>query len=261
MNNNLLKLKIRKSLGRGKRSFLLNIDISVSLDKNVIIFGPSGSGKSLTMLCLTGLMAPNEGIIQFKDEIFFSKNYNSEKHIFVKPQKRKIGYLPQNYALFPHLTLLQNVAYAKSGLTGKFLSNKLKKEAFRLLKIFNLSDKSDNYPDELSGGEKQRGALARAINLNPQLLLLDEPFSALDPGMRRQLRKEMKEMLKEADLPVIMITHDPEDVDFFCQTLILYNKGNALTIPNYHQIRESFNTAEECLTSLEKEWDLAKEMQ
>lgn len=250
----MLKLKIRKELGHRKKTFLLNIDICVSLDKNIIIYGPSGSGKSLTLLCLTGLIEPDEGIIKFKDKIFFHKNNNLKKNIFVKPQDRKIGYLPQNYALFPHLTLLQNVAYAKSGITARFLNRKQKEEAFKLLELFNLSDKSDNYPDELSGGEKQRGALARAINLNPQLLLLDEPLSALDLSLRRQLREEMKDMLKKARLPVIIITHDPEDVDSFCETLILYNKGNALTIHNYPKIRKSYTSAEECLAKLEQEW-------
>lgn len=247
----MLSLDIHKRYRHG--SSLFSLDVAFKLEgKNsrTVFFGPSGSGKTLTMNCIAGLIKPDSGFIQFRDEYFF----NSREHVNIAARKRHIGYMFQDYALFPHLTVLQNTAYARSGLFARRLSRNVYSGAEELLRKFGIGHLREHKPAELSGGQRQRVALARALNSSPSLLLLDEPFSALDPLLRQELRKELHAYLDEFAIPSIIITHDPEDVESFCGGLVLYEGGRAKKIDNYWERRREFHNTFACLRALQKEF-------
>ena len=156
----------------------------------------------------------------------------------------------QDYALFPHLTVLQNITYAQSHFFPQFVPKKLQSAAQELLTKFGLTNLADRYPSQLSGGQRQRVALIRALNAKPNLLLLDEPFSALDPLLRGQLRLELQAIIEKVALPTIIITHDPEDVDCFAGSLFLFKNGRACQVDSYKTIRQDFQTAQDCLIDI-----------
>ena len=232
----MIDLAIVKTFRGASSDFRLDAQIKIDdAYKSAVFFGPSGSGKTLTMQCIAGLARPNSG------------------HISILGQQY-IGYMLQDYALFPHLTLLQNVAYAQSGIFGRLLSAKTRNAAFATLERFGLGDLQNHYPAELSGGQKQRAALARALFANPRILLLDEPFSALDPLLRKKMRGEILGWLKTLSSPAIIITHDPDDVDAFAGMLALFWQGKTRLINNYPELRKNFATAADCILSLQKKW-------
>ncbi|MBQ7585418.1 MAG: ATP-binding cassette domain-containing protein, partial [Desulfovibrionaceae bacterium] len=218
-----------------------------------VFFGPSGSGKTLTLEALAGLMRPDQGEILVDDFIL----YSSLKKIFVAAKDRQIGYMFQNYALFPHLNVLQNVAYAHWKYFKGLIPKKVKDEAQDLLRRLGLKDLAFRYPQELSGGQCQRVALARALNAKPKLLLLDEPFSALDPLLRRDLRRELAKIMQQVGLPAIIITHDPEDVDYFAEALYLYLNGRAKEIKDFTTIRSKYDSATSCLLDLQDNFKMS----
>lgn len=247
----MIDLRLLKTFLGKSANFRLNITVSIGPEyKNAVFFGPSGSGKTLTMQCVAGLAKPDSGQIKVRGKTCF----DSGQKINLPPQKRQLGYMLQDYALFPHLTLLQNVAYAKSGLFGKIIGRNLKMDALQMLERFGLCNLWRHYPATLSGGQKQRAALARALMANPRLLLLDEPFSALDPMMRNKMRQETLEMLRDFSIPAIVITHDPDDVDAFAGMLVLYENGETCQIENYREIRKNFASASDCLLSLQRKY-------
>lgn len=247
----MLDLDIHKSYRRGNALFSLDVNFKLAGDSpRTVFFGPSGSGKTLTMNCLAGLVKPDKGVINFRDECFF----NSDRHIDIPARDRHIGYMFQDYALFPHLTVLQNVAYARSGLFARRLSGEEVARAGDLLHKLGIAHLGEHRPAELSGGQRQRVALARALNSSPQLLLLDEPFSALDPLLRQELREEIHAYLDEFAIPSIIISHDPEDVESFCGRLVLYDGGRAKKIDDYWERRRHFPNAFACLRALQKEF-------
>ncbi|NCB15647.1 MAG: ABC transporter ATP-binding protein [Synergistales bacterium] len=170
--------------------------------ETAVLFGRSGSGKSLTLRSLAGLRTPLEGKISLGERILFS----SAEKIDVPPRDRKVGLLFQNLALFPHMTVLENVAYALP--QGK----RRRTKAGEWLARVKMSGFEDRHPDKLSGGQRQRVALARALAAEPELLLLDEPFSALDGPLRRSLRRELRDIRREAGIPMVYVTHQIEDL-------------------------------------------------
>lgn len=198
------------------RTFMLDIQVR-SHREQVILFGPSGVGKSLTVKCIAGLLTPDSGTIKIKNSVLFDKQNN----INIAPQARNVGYILQNYALFPHLNIAQNVGF---GLNRKGWLNRITPEnhekIHHWLERFQIADLARQYPDQLSGGQQQRVALARALIIEPELLLLDEPFSALDKKLRRHMREEVKELLEELRIPLMLITHDEEDIQAFSAELI-----------------------------------------
>ncbi len=232
------------------RDFRLDISLYLEEVAGTVLFGPSGSGKTLTMNCIAGLVKPAGGKILFRGNCFF----DSSQKINVPARERHIGYMFQDYALFPHLTVLQNVAYPHSGFFGRYLSKKNIAQASAWLEKLNIAHLKSCRPDALSGGQKQRTALARALNASPGLLMLDEPFNALDPLLREQLRKEIKAYLREFAIPSIIITHDPDDVEEFCEQLVLYERGSARLIRNYKELRQDFPDTSTCLRHLQKEF-------
>lgn len=244
----MLSLSLIKEFRHVAAPFRLDVRYDIGDEhKSAVLFGSSGSGKTLTLQCIAGLVRPDAGYIRVAARTL----YDSGTRVFVPVQERKIGYMFQAYALFPHLTLLQNVAYARSGALGLVVRGPERERAQAMLERFAIGGLGDHYPAQLSGGQQQRAALARALNADPQLLLLDEPFSALDPLLRDRLRHELLEMLSTLTIPTIIITHDPDDVDEFAGALVLYNRGRAQSIPDYPTLRAAFPSAGACLRHLQ----------
>lgn len=164
-----------------------------------VLFGPSGSGKTTILRCLAGLERPEVGDIRFGDQMWFDAAVN----ICLPPQQRRIGYLFQEYALFPHRTVAQNVGFALRGTRPARQAR-----IASLLGLLDLDGFAARYPRQLSGGQQQRVALARALATDPQLLLLDEPLSALDAPAREPLRRELRRVLSGCGIPTLLVTHD-----------------------------------------------------
>ena len=206
----LLDLNIQKTLRAGKRSFTLNVQLQ-SNSQRIVIYGASGAGKSLTLKAIAGLLKPEQGYIRFNEHTFF----DPEQKINLPQQARRMGYLFQDYALFPHLNVRQNIAF---GLTQHWCnpSRRRRHESVEYwLNLFGLHSLAHQMPDDISGGQRQRTALARAIVAQPQALLLDEPFAALDPDLRVMMRRELSDLQQRLQIPTIIITHDEQDVEVF----------------------------------------------
>lgn len=200
----------------------LTVRFSVSLDapRIVVLFGPSGSGKSTLLHCLAGLVAPQEGEIKHGDAVWF----HSARRISLPPQDRSAGLLFQDYPLFPHLTVRENIAYGLRRWKGSERDEAVR----RWIARFQLDGKEDRYPEALSGGEAQRVALARTLAPRPRLLLLDEPFSALDLRTRAAVRAEVKRWVEEERAVALVVTHDLVDAMMLGEELILLSEGTIL---------------------------------
>ena len=212
---------IHKAVSSGeRRSFDLRVRFKTSA-RRTVIFGPSGAGKSLTLQALAGLLKPDTGRISFAGEVLF----DGASGVDIPARHRRFGYLFQDYALFPRLNVRQNIAFGLShGLRNP--SARVDDSAVeRWLRAFELVDVAAQRPSELSGGQRQRTALARALVHSPRALLLDEPFSALDPELRERMRSELDELLQRIDIPVVMITHDPEDLAWFGDESLYLREG------------------------------------
>jgi molybdate transport system ATP-binding protein len=181
------------------------------------LFGPSGSGKTTLLRCLAGLDRPDEGYARFGDETWF----DAEAGIHLPPQRRGIGYLSQDYALFPHLTVADNIGY---GL-GSVAAAQRRRRVADMIDLFGLGGLEDRYPRQLSGGEQQRTALARALVRGPRLLLLDEPLSALDTPLREPLRRELRRRLAEAGVPTVLVTHDRVEALSLADAVLILDAG------------------------------------
>lgn len=188
-----LDLQVKKKL----RYFDMELSLSCADGQMLVLVGPSGGGKTTLMRMLAGLSTPDEGVITFHGETWF----DSRRGIHIPPQKRRVGYVFQEYTLFPHLSLYDNAAFAAAE----------PKEVDDLLELFGIAHLRRRKPHLVSGGERQRCALCQALARRPRMLLLDEPFSALDVMTRRGLRQELKALKKNLDFPVLYVTHDIEE--------------------------------------------------
>lgn len=247
----MLRINVRKEFPAALVPFRLHIDYALDPScRSAVFFGASGSGKTLTMQCIAGLVTPDAGRICVGERIL----YASREHIMVKTQDRHIGYMFQDYALFPHLTVLQNVSYPHTGLFARFVPKHIRDEALAMLERFGIAHLANHMPAELSGGQKQRVALARACNANPRLILLDEPFSALDPLLREHIRMDVRDLLRSLGIPLLVISHDPEDVDVFGDMLVLYDQGEAIVVSDYAEERKRYPNPGSCLRMLHARW-------
>ncbi len=197
---------------------------------STVLFGPSGCGKSTTLRCLAGLERPEAGRIVFEQQPWF----DADRKIMLRPQQRDIGYLFQEYALFPHLTVAGNIAY---GLRNIARAQKRRLVA-DMLDLFQLGGLESRYPSQISGGEQQRVALARVLVRRPRLLLLDEPLSALDQPTREQLRTEMRRLLADFGIPVVLVTHERIEAMTLADHLIVLDQGK---IRQQGTVEEVFN--------------------
>ncbi len=205
-----------------KKTVLDNISFEVNDGEFLSILGPSGCGKTTLLKILIGIEKPTSGQI-------FKKKENITK---VDPAKRGMGIVFQNYALFPNMTVLDNVMYALNlKLKDK---EEAKKQALEMIKVVNMEEHIKKYPHELSGGQQQRVAIARTLALKPDIILFDEPMSALDADNRLGLRKELKDIQKKFKTTMIYITHDQEEAFSLSDRVMVMNNGKIeqIDVPN-----------------------------
>lgn len=214
------QIYLRKYHEQHKQLDLLNCEL-VSDAQSIVIMGASGSGKSLFLKSLAGLLAIDEGYIHFNGQVFL----DTHRHIEIPIRQRRVSYLFQEFALFPHLTVAQNIALAQSKSIWSLTQKKAIALAQPWLDLVDLSRFATTYPQQLSGGQKQRVALARALAAQPQLLLLDEPFSALDQHLRVEMRQWVKDIIQQQHIPIILVTHDQEDAAYFADEVWQMEQG------------------------------------
>ncbi|HBW37856.1 ATP-binding cassette domain-containing protein [Desulfosporosinus sp. BICA1-9] len=209
----MLKAHFKKKLP----TFELEVDISLS-DGILALVGPSGAGKTTILQCLAGLQTPSWGEIKIHDKAVFA----SERSVDIPIRNRRLGYVFQDYALFPHMTVEKNVMYGKpqkGSIPNKVLTVS---NVLEMLKIEHLRNR---YPNQISGGEKQRVALARALMTEPELLLLDEPLSALDQDTRSALQQELLKLQAQWQIPFILVTHDIKEAEMLGNQIIRLEHG------------------------------------
>lgn len=187
------------------------------------LLGPSGCGKSMTLKCIAGIEKPDSGHIELDGVVL----YDSEKGINLPPQKRHVGYLFQNYALFPNMTVRQNILCGMRHEKDKAVKEE---KLTKMLDMFQLNGLENHRPAQLSGGQAQRTALARIMVSEPQLLLLDEPFSALDAHLRDKLMIEMRDVLARFGREVIMVTHNRDEAYNMSREIAVMDSGKLLTV-------------------------------
>jgi len=212
-----LKAKFCKNTGT------FSLDVALECENDVCaLFGESGSGKSMTLKCIAGVMKPDKGFIELDGRTFF----DSERKINLSPQKRKTGYLFQNYALFPNMTVKENIACAMRSKDDKTIND--------TIIAFLLGGLENQYPASLSGGQQQRTALARIMVSKPDILLLDEPFSALDSNMKWSLEQEMCELIESFKKTVIFVSHDRNEVFDMAENICFIENGKTYGIQEKH---------------------------
>ena len=220
----MVELEIKKQYGE------FRLDVAFKSEKKRIgILGASGCGKSLTLKSIAGIERPEKGRIVIDGVTLF----DAGKKIFLKPQKRKVGYLFQNYALFPNMTVEQNIGIG-------FAGNKEDKQKMveQLIQHFQLDGLEKLYPSKLSGGQQQRTALARIMAYEPDVILLDEPFSALDAYLRERMLTELMEMLSDYEGTVIMVSHSRDEIYSFSEDVLVIEDGHGICLG---PVKEVFN--------------------
>lgn len=222
-------IALRKSLQQGTSRFELDVRFQTT-SQRVVLFGPSGAGKTQTLRMIAGIVAPDEAKVVVAGQVLC----DTAAGVMATPQERRLAYVFQDYALFPHLTVRQNVAFAlRRGWTnpGKAIADE---RVERWISAFHLASVAGHYPHQISGGQRQRTALARALVTNPTALLLDEPFAALDKRLRERLRDELKALQSELQLPMLLITHDDDDVNSLAEQVIHVEAGRVVDRPSVH---------------------------
>ncbi len=206
--------------------FSLDIDFTME-NELLVIEGASGAGKTTILNCLAGIVTPDEGVINVDGRILFSH----DDKINVPAEKRNIGYLFQNYALFPHMTVKQNVLYGlknKKSYRARTEKKELLEYAGYMMETLGISHLADKNATAISGGEKQRVALARAMVTKPSLLLLDEPFSALDENTKQKIYDEFMAFRETLKIPTILITHNHRETELFADINITLKEGKVI---------------------------------
>ena len=212
------------SLSVDIRRRLNGFDLDVSFEvkdsaETLALLGPSGCGKSMTLKCIAGIVTPDEGRIVLNDRVLF----DSAARVSLRPQERRVGYLFQNYALFPNMTVAQNVGVGVLGASREERTSRVAEQ----LAAFRLEGLADKRPAQLSGGQQQRVALARIMASQPELLLLDEPFSALDGYLRWQLELELTDTLRQFPGGSVYVSHNRDEVYRMCDTVCVVSAGKS----------------------------------
>ncbi len=203
-------------------TFHLSLKFSAEPGKTTVLLGESGSGKTTVLRLLAGLLYPQRGHISLEKTLYF----DSELHVAVPPQERPFGYVFQDYVLFPHLNVFENIAF---GLRAQRLPRQLiRQRVGEALEQVHLSGFDLRRPAQLSGGQQQRVAIARALALQPELLLLDEPLSALDVQTRREVRHELHRILAEIGITTILVTHQYLEALVFGQQILVLDAGKVI---------------------------------
>jgi len=208
-----LKIDIERSMLTSEGKNLLKVDLEIAENELFCLFGHSGAGKTTLLRILAGLFNPDRGFISFNGQVW----YDSAKKINLSPQQRNVGYMFQDYALFPNMTVRKNIEFAQKTRNAEEVDN--------LLSHFGLVTLQKQYPAKLSGGQKQRVALARALAAKPNLLLLDEPLSALDYEMRLNLQDEILKAHELLNSVTLLVSHDKDEVRKLATSVILLRNG------------------------------------
>ncbi|HZP25798.1 MAG TPA: ABC transporter ATP-binding protein [Dehalococcoidia bacterium] len=206
-------------ISRSFRDFQLDVAFSTE-GQTVVLFGPSGAGKSVTLRSIAGIVTPDAGRIEVEGRLL----YDSALGVNLPPQQRRVGYVPQRYALFPHLTVAENVAFGLRGLSAEAKRARV----VQMLDVMGLHELDGHRPQELSGGQQQRVALARAMAFQPDILLLDEPFGALDAGIRSELRQGLLALRQASSVTLVMVTHDLGEAFLLGEKIVVLDKGRVL---------------------------------
>jgi molybdate transport system ATP-binding protein len=214
-----------------KRQPSLDVEFSCAAGELIALVGPSGAGKSTVLRCIAGLHTAQAGAVSINNKDWFS----SDHKLNLSPQQRRVGFVFQDYALFPHLTVADNVQLAQSNAKDTQLTNSL------LAKV-NLSGLEHRYPHQLSGGQQQRVAIARALAREPDVLLLDEPFSAVDKVTRRKLYLELNSLRRDLAMPIILVTHDLDEAAMLADTMVVIHHGKTLQQGTPAQVLHQPNT-------------------
>jgi len=209
-----------------KKNFELSFNLNVPLNGITALLGPSGCGKSTCLRTIAGLEKPDEGTISFSRDQWF----NSKLKINVSPQKRNIGMMFQDYALFSHLTVKQNIGYGRKSSS---------KDIEFWMERLHISQYKDTYPEKLSGGQRQRVALARALITQPDLLLLDEPLSAIDVSLRHKIRLELKELVARTGVPTLLVSHYLEDARYLADYVGVMVNGKIMQFGQTAEVFEN----------------------
>ena len=200
-----------------KKLEFFELDIKFTVGNGLLaIQGMSGSGKTTILNCISGIKTADKGHIRLNNRIFFSSNDN----INMKIKDRNVGYVFQNYALFPHMTVKENILF---GVNKKYTD--YEKELSYISDMMKIRHLMDKYPSEISGGEKQRVAFARAMIIRPDILLLDEPFSALDEDLKEDIYKDLLNIKKSQNIPIILITHNKNEAKILADKIIYIHNG------------------------------------
>lgn len=219
----MLNINVSKKLA----SFVFEFKHEINCQGVTAILGVSGSGKSTLINLINGLIKPDNGYINLKQDILV----DTEKHIFVTPEKRQIGTVFQDALLFPHYKVIKNLTYgAKSLNTEKFDD---------IVTVLNIGSLLDRYPAMLSGGEKQRVAIGRALLTNPKLLLMDEPLSALDMPRKKELLSYINKLVSDLNIPIIYVTHNINEVKRIAQHVAVLEQGKLIDFGTTEQILQS----------------------
>ncbi len=210
-----LAIKLKKKVN----GFSLDVAWEIG-NELAVLFGYSGAGKSITLQMIAGLMRPDEGFVRSGERVLF----DSAKKIQVSPQERSFGYVFQDLALFPHMTVRENIRYGGSGIAPVECDIRIGD----ILSAFRLEGLEAKMPSELSGGQRQRVAFARALIRRPDVLLLDEPFSALDNPLRIEMRQFLNAIRNTFAVPVVLVTHDIYEAYTMAETIIIYANGRVI---------------------------------
>jgi molybdate transport system ATP-binding protein len=221
-----LSLQLQKKVN----GFALQVEWAIQ-EELAVLFGFSGAGKSMTLQMIAGLMKPDQGTIRSGGQVLF----DSRTGIDVRPQDRSIGYVFQDLALFPHMTVRGNILFGANGIGKK--ERRLRTE--EMIEIFHLEGLPEKKPAEISGGQRQRVALARALIRRPMLLLLDEPFSALDHPLRLEMHQYLTGAARNYKIPVIMVTHDLNEAFKLGDKIIVYSQGRVTQTGTPAEVRNN----------------------
>nr|WP_263326495.1 sulfate ABC transporter ATP-binding protein [Neobacillus sp. Marseille-Q6967] len=229
-------IKIQKvSKAFGTFPAVKNVDLDIQSGGFVALLGPSGSGKTTLLRLIAGLEALDSGTIHFNDMDYTQKTV----------KERKVGFVFQNYALFKHMTIFDNISFGLKVRPRKTRPSKkeIKEKVEELLKLVQLDHLADRYPSQLSGGQRQRIALARALAVEPEVLLLDEPFGALDAKVRQELRHWLREIHQKLNITTVFVTHDQEEALEMADTVVVMNQGRIEQIGTPEEVYQNPSNA------------------
>jgi len=220
-----LKIENLSSGYRGK-TIIKKLSLDALPLETLVMMGPSGSGKTTLLLTILGIITPSEGKISL----------NSENIAHLSIENRNIGYLPQDYGLFPHMNVQDNIAF---GLKVRGIPrNEREKRALQMIQLVNLKGFEQRTINELSGGERQRVGLARALAIDPSLLLLDEPLSNIDQVTKYEVAQQLKQVFQKLKVPIILVTHNHEDAIFLADKLVILNNGEVEQVGPLKEVLE-----------------------